>query len=440
MEELELRVTDFCEYLSRESGTVILLEDLASVLKDSGRKNLGGGQPPRPEPIPSIMKEAMYRMIDRYTDKELHSYGDPRGLPKLREAIAREFNELYDWDMDPDKHILIGPGSSLLNFFILNSFAGPYKGGILKCVTHVPQYIGYEGQFERGHENTIVSMYQQMEEKGNGRFEFVPDLAIFEKVIQNPDVNLFKISRQNNPTTQVLEEELFQKMVSSAVRKKKIVLVDEAYGNPHPGYVYGGKKCDPVFMDRTAVTKTLSKSGLAGGRVGFVYSKDEKIIKRLYKIIANSMFHSSNISQALAETLLTNGDLDRIESILKDYFQKNERIAVDTFRKECISEDNVLIHRFDSSFYLFFELKDLPEDVTSQDVDKKMREYGTPIVLGKYFFYGTPAKHNLSSLGYNHERLPYTTIRISLSEPPERLREAMVEFAHAVDFAYGVRK
>lgn len=439
MGESKLRVTDFCENLSRDSGVVTLLEDLAAILKDSNRKCLGGGQPPRPEPIPSIIKDAMFRMIDKYTDKELHSYGDPRGLPQLREAIARKFHELYDWKIDPDRHILIGPGSSYLNFLILNSFAGPFNGSILTSTTHLPQYIGYEGQFERGHRNTVVSMYQEIEEKKHGRFKFKPDLELLQKILQNSDVNLFKTSRQNNPSTQVLEDDLFEEMVSAVLDAGKIVFIDEAYGHPHPGFIYNGIKCEPVFKEGAVITKTFSKSCLAGDRVGYAISMDERIMKRLYNMSANSMFHSSSVSQALAETVLTDGNLDKIESLLSEYFQKNEKIAIDTFRKECISKDNVLIHQFDSSFYLFFVLKDLPEDVTSEAVDKRMKEYGTPIVPGKYFFYGIPAEYNLNSLGYNHETMPYVTIRTSLTEPPEKLKSAMTEFAHAIDLAYGVR-
>lgn len=332
--------------------------------------------------------------------------------------------------------------SSFANFVIINSFSGSDCSNMLYSTTFLPQYIGYGGQFISGVERTLISLDQEIEEKSDNRFRFKPDFELLKKTLQIPNVNLVIHSRQNNPTTQVLEDDLFEKHNNIVSSSGKWLLLDEAYGKPHPNLIYTEQKCEPVFREGVIMSKTLSKDCLSGDRVCYVICKDERIIRMLRKLNTHIMFQPSTFSQALVEVLMTSGKLYNIGETLREHLQKNEKIAVDTFRRECDSRDNVSLHSYESSFYGFYRLRNLPEGKTATDVENAMTEAKVPIVNGKYSFYGHRIL-NPQNLSYNPRVLSDSTFRVCYSGNPEKPQDlvlSMTDLAHAVDIVYGIRK
>ncbi len=442
MDTLDIKLTDFGRNLSFDSGVVQLIDNLALFSKEGGR-HLAGGQPPFPNPISDIVKEGEREVSDKYSHKQLHSYGDPQGFPPLRQAIANEYHRVYDWPIDPDKHVIVMASSSFANFAIINSLAGQDCGNMLYSTTFLPQYIGYGGQFISGVERTLISLYQEIEEKSDNRFRFKPNFDLLKKTLQIPNVNLVIHSRENNPTTQVLQDDLFEEFVDTTSSSRKWLLLDEAYGNPHPGLIYTKDKCEPVFREGVIMSKTLSKDCLSGDRVSYVICKDERIIRILRKLNTHIMFQPSTFSQALVEVLMTSGKIYDIGKTLREHLQKNEKIAVDTFRKECDSMGNVLLHLYESAFYGFYFLRNLPEDKTAADVENAMAKIKVPIVNGKHSFYGSHVFSH-QNLSYDPRVMSESTFRVCYSGNPEKPQDlvlSMTDLAHAVDSAgYGMKK
>src|SRR5918997_6335123 len=70
-------------------------------LGDLGRGNPEVGPPPH---VVEALVEAARR-------PDVHGYAPFRGLPRLREAIARRYDELYGVPLDPEREVAVVPGT-----------------------------------------------------------------------------------------------------------------------------------------------------------------------------------------------------------------------------------------------------------------------------------------------------------------------------------------
>ena len=68
---------------------------------DLGRGNPETGPPPH-------VVEALVRAADR---PDVHGYAPFRGLPKLREAIAARYRNVYGVELDPEREVAVVPGT-----------------------------------------------------------------------------------------------------------------------------------------------------------------------------------------------------------------------------------------------------------------------------------------------------------------------------------------
>src|SRR5437762_3173207 len=68
---------------------------------DLGRGNPEVGPPPH---VVEALREAATRPA-------VHGYGPFRGLPRLREAIARRYRDAYGVELDPDREVAVVPGT-----------------------------------------------------------------------------------------------------------------------------------------------------------------------------------------------------------------------------------------------------------------------------------------------------------------------------------------
>jgi len=435
----ELKLSDFGERLSRsDTGTVQLLEGMSKALLEPGRINLGMGAPPRPSPIPSIIKRAEIKTVHKTKHVDRHRYGRPEGWLPFLEIYARDVNEMFGCELEPEKNFAAFHGSSFTNSLILNTFTGPYRDFGLKAIINMPEYLGYQGQFLGGSENCVFSLYQKMRETGHNFFVFEPDLKKFRETLENPEIYLFVISNPNNPSTNVLTHEMLEKMVSDVVKMGKVALLDEAYGKPHPDLVYKNSSYEPILGKRVVIVNSASKCCMEGDRLSVGYSEDTEIMDVLKREITNSAFHAPKPPQALFKTLIESGDIIRIENHLREYCKRNLERAVRRFKKECKNSGSVLIHENQSSFYILMYPTDLPKEVTSHDVYKSLlADYGTIIVEGSGSFYGIPVNERSKELGYDALDLRRKCFRITVSPRPKILDQGMINVAQCLDGFYG---
>jgi aspartate/methionine/tyrosine aminotransferase len=198
------------------------------------------------------------------------TYGHIRGTPGLRSNIAALYGTPDSPSPVKPENVLVTPGAISANYLCLYTLAGPDDHVIVHYPTYqqlyaVPESVG-----------ASVSLWKTHPENN-----WLPDLAAFEAMLQ-PNTKLIVLNNPQNPTGAILESGLLEKVVALAKERGILLMVDEVYR--------------PLFHDSNAtvpsglnlgyehvlVTGSLSKAyALAGLRVGWVASLDDKIIQQL---------------------------------------------------------------------------------------------------------------------------------------------------------------
>ena len=257
--------------------------------------------------------------------KILNRYPDPEAV-ELKKAAADSFG------ITPE-NILIGNGSDELIYYLTITFGGP-------VLSPVPTFSMYE----------IISLaigekYIGVQLDSSFDLETGKMLAAIKKY----QPRLIFLSSPNNPTGNCFSSDRILKIVEAS---KGIVIVDEAYQpfSSKKGFI-------PLLKDyrNLAILRTLSKTGFAALRVGFLIA-DRDIISEVNKV--RLPFNTNSLSQAIA--LKSFQDKKSTESIIKAINSEREKLmnklltikGVDPFP----SEANFILFRVSDAAIVFQRL------------------------------------------------------------------------------------
>ena len=233
--------------------------------------DLGVGDPDLP--TPDFVIEALSQAA---RDPRNHRYALDQGLPELREAFARWFQERFQVKLDPAEEILplIGSkeGIAHLPLAVLN------PGDV--ALVPDPCYPVYKSAT---HLAGGTPYLLPLLETGN----FLPDLETVERHALEKARLLF-LNYPNNPTAAVASREFFEKAVTFAREHEILIAQDAAYSEmTYDGYVApsllqieGAKE---VAVEFHSLSKTYN---MTGWRVGFAVGNRE-VLKLLAKVKAN---------------------------------------------------------------------------------------------------------------------------------------------------------
>lgn len=261
------------------------------------------------------------RWLDRLASIDVNRYPDPQSRT-LKSGLREVF------DIPDSVQLMLGNGSDELLQLIQLAVAGAGR-----CVmSPVPSFAMYEiiARYTRG-EFVSVSL--------NDEFELDADTWL-DAVIKHQPACIF-LAYPNNPTGNLFDSELICETARAA---NGIVVVDEAY------HRHCGESMMPSIgeHDNMLILRTLSKSGFAGLRLGFLIGAAEWInafekLRLPYNIgvlsNASAVFALENWSAidarnalTLAERQRVLNELQAIDSI-KVYPSRANFITVRSFSK-----------------------------------------------------------------------------------------------------------
>ncbi|KAH7133704.1 aminotransferase class I and II [Dactylonectria macrodidyma] len=233
-------------------------------------------------------------------------YGPIRGSTKLRERVAGLYNSGPSGSSSGDvgvDDVLITQGAIGANFLSLYTLINPGDHVICVYPTYqqlysLPESIGAE-----------VSLWRLTAENGN-----VPDVTALESLAK-PNTKMIIINNPNNPTGAPIPAEVLTKIVEFAKARDIILFSDEVY-RPlfhdlyQPGYV-PPPSVATMGYERAVVTGSMSKAfAMAGIRVGWVVSKDKKIVDAMaaardYTSISVSQIDDQIAAYALSPSVIS---------------------------------------------------------------------------------------------------------------------------------------
>ena len=176
-----------------------------------------------PEPL-----RAEYQAIadDERLFHELGAYSPTRGLPRLREALVAVDRAFHETNGLGEEHILVGASSTQLTHTLFTALLDPGD----RVVLFDPSYANYGPQLELGPEGVEVVWLPVMD-AGSWGYMTDPDgiAGRFETILAEDEPRLLLFSSPDNPTSQVIPDDLFFRLLEMAEAAGCFVVVDYAY-------------------------------------------------------------------------------------------------------------------------------------------------------------------------------------------------------------------
>ena len=345
--------------------------------------DLGIGNPDGETPRPVV--EAAMKAIQNPAS---HGYPSFKGKLALREAIADWVKRRYNVDVDPKTEIqtLIGEKEGLAN--VAMAFTNP---GDINIVPDPYYPVLSRGTWVASGEIYHVPLTDEN--------DYLPDLdAIPISVAKR--AKMFIINYPNNPTGATAPREFLEKLVAFCRKYNILLISDLAYGevcydNYRPISIFSIEGAKDVAMEFHSFSKTFN---MAGWRVGFACGKKE-FIDALSAMKNNLDYGTSTIVQDAAIEAL-NMPYSYVQSIMDGYNSRREIVA-QGFNK-------LGWHMKRSSATMYFWLK-VPQGYGSKEFCKYVMDK-TGVVFTPGIAFGDMSDDHF---------------RVSIVQPPERLKEAL---------------
>lgn len=191
---------------------------------------------------------------------DTHGYSTSRGIPRLRRAISRWYQERYNVEIDPESEAIVTIGSKE---GLAHLMLATLDHGDTVLVPNPSYPIHIYGAVIAGAQVRSVPLVEGV--------DFFNEL---ERAIREsyPKPKMMILGFPSNPTAQCVELEFFEKVVALAKRYDVLVVHDLAYAD----IVYDGWKAPSIMQvpgarDVAVEFFTLSKSyNMAGWRIGFM--------------------------------------------------------------------------------------------------------------------------------------------------------------------------
>lgn len=244
-------------------GTTIFAEMTALALA-TGAINLGQGFPDTDGP--SEVAEAARRAIAGGNNQ----YPPLRGVPELRQAIARHQKRFHRLDVDPDTEVVVTAGATEAIAAAMLALCQPGD----EVVVFDPTYDSYRAGIAMAHAIPRGVLLRPPAED-DGRFEFDPDEL---RAAFGPRTRLILVNTPHNPTGKVFTIDELDLIAELCVEHDVLAVTDEVYEH----MVFDGDHhtlaSRPGMAERTITISSAGKTfSFTGWKVGWACGPAELV-------------------------------------------------------------------------------------------------------------------------------------------------------------------
>lgn len=209
---------------------------------------------------PEIVRNALGEVFD----KGFVKYGQAKGMPAFREALAKYTSKKFAAKVSHE-NIIVSPGARFSIFTAISTLLNPGD----EIIVIEPAWPAYkECAMNSGIKvRTITTTLEN---------NWEPSIEQIEKMI-NSNSKMIVLNYPNNPTGKILPEKLQDKIVDIAIKNNLYILSDEIYSE----YTFSNWKSILAYnYDKSIVTQSFSKShAMTGFRIGYAIASPEIIEK-----------------------------------------------------------------------------------------------------------------------------------------------------------------
>jgi alanine-synthesizing transaminase len=272
--------------------------------------DLGMGNPDIPTP-----QHIVNKVMEAVQNPRNHRYSASMGIPKLRKAFADWWKRRYDVDLDANTEVVatMGAKDGLAHLVLATITPGD--------VVFVPS------------PTYPIHPYSVVIAGGDLRHVPIrPDSDFFEDLkaavrLTWPLPKMLILSFPHNPTTMIVDEDFFKRLVDFALEYKIMIVHDFAYADlTFDGYQAPSFLAVPGAKDVGVEVFSLSKSySMAGWRVGCVAGNPQMIeaLRRLKSYIDYGIFQPVQIASIIA----LNDEQDCVQHIVDEYRDRRDALC-----------------------------------------------------------------------------------------------------------------
>ena len=254
-------------------------------LQESGVDMMSWADPFMPDAaVPQHIKQAA---LNAMNDPIASHYTAPVGNTRLREQIARRWQKRYGMRLDPQRNILITPGSDSALYFAMLPFIETGDEVIVctPCYPNNLQNIKMMGAKAVYCELQAADGYQIRKE--------ALEACVSEQT------KMIVLTHPNNPTTTVFDQRSLEAVRDLVLAHDLILVVDQAFED----FTFEQKMIAPaamadMFAHTVTVCSTSKGYGLSGYRVGYIIADD--VFMDVYYGCAVSVIGATNTVSQLA--------------------------------------------------------------------------------------------------------------------------------------------
>lgn len=254
---------------------------------------------------PTIVKDA----LEEVYDKGFLKYGQAKGMPIFREALANHVNRKFKVNVSQE-NIIVSPGARFSIFTAITTLLNPGD----EMIVIEPAWPAYKDcALNSGIKvRTINTSFEN---------KWEPTIEQIQNTI-NSNTKMIVLNYPNNPTGKILPEKLQDQIIEIAKQKNLYVLSDEIYSE----YVKSSWKSILSYnYEKSIVTQSFSKShAMTGFRIGYAIA-DSTIIEKMAKLEALCLTNVSEPIQYIAMKALeadTSNNNKTVQSRLDLLIQK----------------------------------------------------------------------------------------------------------------------
>ncbi|SFN13395.1 alanine-synthesizing transaminase [Izhakiella capsodis] len=263
-------------------------------------------------PTPAHIVEKLCTVAQR---TDTHGYSASRGIPRLRRAISHWYQERYQVDIDPESEAIVTIGSKE---GLAHLMLATLDHGDTVLVPNPSYPIHIYGAVIAGAQVRSVPLVQGI--------DFFAEL---ERAIREsyPKPKMMILGFPSNPTSQCVELDFFERVVTLARHYNVLVIHDLAYAD----IVYDGWKAPSIMQvpgarDVAVEFFTLSKSyNMAGWRIGFMVGNKE-LVAALARIKSYHDYGTFTPLQVAAIAALE-GDQSCVQTIVDEYKHRRDALV-----------------------------------------------------------------------------------------------------------------
>ncbi|MED4785471.1 valine--pyruvate transaminase [Bacillus atrophaeus] len=427
--ELNLKLSQIGQKMSRKVGVRAIMGDIQEVLASGSDQytNLSVGNPSILPEVTAVWESKLKELLlGEAFPSIISQYGSSYGTDELIESVVRFFNNEYGLTLDRS-NVLITAGSQNLFFLAINAFCGVGADSKLKkaLIPMLPDYSGYSGVAL--DETMIEGISPIVSKLDDHTFRYELDKEAFlEKMYNDPDIGAVVLSRPNNPCGNILSEEDVEAISKVCGELNIPCLIDSAYAPPFPAINF--VEMEPVFHESIIHCLSISKTGLAGERVGIAIGS-AAFIQIMEAFQSNASIHSSRLGQCMVAAAINDGSLVSVsKTSIRPYYKKKFAVLEEALINAMPLDKKWFLHKGEGSLFAWIWFEDLP--VGDMELYETLKAHYVIVVPGSSFF------HNTSKRTDHEQRC----IRISLTVSDEEMRKGIKTLAAVISSIYDAHK